>query len=471
MTYSYKEEVQKHFEAIAYDHDCWRQRNRYYYRDIERLCRFLIPPRSRVLEIGSGDGDLLASVEPAVGVGVDLSPSMVALARERHPHLQFFCQDAERLELEGEPFDYILLVGVLGYLADIQTVLAGLAPLCHPRTRIIAVFHNYLWEPVLRLGERIGERVPQPAQNWISDSDLRNFFAVTGFEVVKQGNRLLLPRHLPGSNWVNRYLARLPVLHHLCLTQYMVARPVLAPPASPSCSVVIPARNEAGNIRAAIERMPRLGSHTEILFVEGHSSDDTWAVIEQVRREFGQTWDIKALKQPGKGKADAVRTAFEQASGDILIILDADLTVPPEDLPKFYDVIASGRGEFVNGSRLVYPRSRSAMPWLNTLANKFFSIVFSYLLDQRLKDTLCGTKVLRRDDYLKIAAGRVYFGDFDPFGDFDLLFGAAKLSLRIVEVPIRYRPRTYGQSNIQHFKEGLVLLRMCLFASQKIKFN
>ncbi|BAC90719.1 gll2778 [Gloeobacter violaceus PCC 7421] len=472
--YAFKEEIQKHFEAVAYSQQRWRRRNRYYYADIEALCRFLIPAHSRVLQIGSGNGDLLASLEPAVGLGVDFSPSMVTLAREQHPELQFLCQDAEQLDLEGQTFDYILLVGVLGHLADIQSVLEGLRPCCHRRTRVVAVFHNYLWEPLLRLGERLGERMPQPAQNWLSDTDVRNLFAITGYTVVKQGRRMLLPRRVPlVADWLNRYAARLPLIEHLCLTQYLVARPDFGPqPAAlPTCSVIVPARNEAGNIRAAVERLPALGSHTELLFVEGNSQDDTWQVIGEVAREYGERLDIRVFKQKGKGKGDAVRLAFEQAKGDILMILDADLTVPPEDLPKFYAVIASGRGEFINGSRLIYPRSREAMPWLNTLANKFFGVVFSFLLDQPLKDTLCGTKVLWREDYEKIAAGRAYFGDFDPFGDFDLLFGAAKLNLHIVEVPIRYQPRTYGQSNIAHFREGLVLLRMCLFASQRIKFN
>ncbi len=469
--YSYKEEVQKHFDAIAYGQEHWRRRNRYYYQDIQALCRFLVPSGSRVLELGCGNGDLLAALAPKTGVGVDFSESMVTIASERHPQMRFICQDVEKLDLDEAPFDHIVMAGLIGYIADIQTVLTRLMPYCHARTRIIVTFHNYLWEPLLRLGERIGERTPQPAQNWLSDSDVHNLFDITGYSVIKQGRRLLLPRQIPLlSGWLNRYLARLPIVEHLCLTQYVIARPApVRSPTAPTCSVIVPARNEAGNIRAAVERMPRMGSHTEIIFVEGHSSDATWSVIEQVQRDAGG-WDIRTLKQTGKGKGDAVRAAFAEAKGDILMILDADLTVAPEDLLKFFEAIASGRGEFINGSRLIYPRSRSAMPWLNTLANKFFGAVFSYLLDQRLKDTLCGTKVLWRTDYEKIAAGRAYFGDFDPFGDFDLLFGAAKLNIQIVEVPIRYQPRTYGQSNIRHFREGMVLLGMCAFASRKIKF-
>jgi glycosyltransferase involved in cell wall biosynthesis len=234
--------------------------------------------------------------------------------------------------------------------------------------------------------------------------------------------------------------------------------------------VIIPARNEAGNIAAAVARLPQLGAHTEIIFVEGHSRDQTWEAIQAVVQGYQGPFTLKAFQQTGRGKADAVRLGYAQATGDMLLILDADLTVPPEDLPHFVEVLATGHGEFANGSRLVYPRSKTAMPWLNTLANKIFALMFSFLLEQPLKDTLCGTKVLWRSDYDRIAAGRSYFGDFDPFGDFDLLFGAAKLNLHIVEVPIRYQPRTYGSSNIAHFREGLVLLKMCLYASRKLKF-
>lgn len=473
------ETLRGYFEGIAPELDRWRDRNAYYYRDLERLHQFLIPPNSRVLEIGCGTGDLLRSVAPAVGVGVDFAAAAVAIAQQKSPQLHFYCLAAEQIEPaafapEHRSFDYIVLSGVLGYLSDIQAVLQRLQRFCTPQTRLLLSFHNYLWEPALSAAEAIGQRRPQPPQNWLSMDDVVNLLSITGYRPLKRGRRFLLPKRLLGLGpWVNRYLGPLPGLKHLCLTNFVVARlePGLfesAPP--PTCSVVIPARNEAGNIRDAVSRLPQLGAHTEVIFVEGHSSDQTWAEIQALVGEYAGPFTLKAYQQQGKGKADAVRLGFAEASGDILMILDADLTVPPEDLPHFVEVIASGRGEFVNGSRLVYPRSRHAMPWLNTLANKFFAQMFSFLLEQPLKDTLCGTKVLRRQDYQRIAEGRRYFGDFDPFGDFDLLFGAAKLNLDLVEVPIRYQPRTYGQSNIAHVKEGMVLLRMCLYASRKLKF-
>ncbi|EDX86169.1 Methyltransferase domain family [Synechococcus sp. PCC 7335] len=485
-----------HFDQVAPALDHWHAVNRYYYQDLVRLHRFLIPAGARVLAIGCGTGDLLAAIEPGVGVGIDISPTTINIAQRNHPSLRFYCADAETLSPEKigyaldspikgfinqpQTFDYIICANSASYFSDVQTAFSRLKPFCNAQTRLIVTFHNYLWEPILKLGEAIGQRCPQPPQNWLSMDDVVNLLAITGYIPLKRGRRFLMPRNVPGLSYlINRYVAPLPVVKHLCLTNFVVARPdfrgipaaeLRSKNKTPTCSVVIPARNEAGNIESAIARMPQLGSQTEIIFVEGHSTDETWKAIRSIERNYHGPFTIKTFQQTGKGKADAVRLGFAKATGDVLMILDADLTVPPEDLPHFFEAIASGQGEFINGSRLLYPRSKKAMPWLNTLANKTFALMFSFLLEQSLKDTLCGTKVLWRKDYERLAAGRSYFGDFDPFGDFDLLFGAAKLNLHLVEVPIRYQPRTYGSSNIAHVKEGLVLLRMCAYASRKLKF-
>lgn len=473
----FKQDLRAYFDRIAPELDRWSCRNRYYYSDLARLHQFMIPAGSRVLEIGCGTGDLLYATAPDLGVGIDFAQAVAAIAREKYPHLHIYSLDAETLDPaqlapDHRQFDYIVLSGVLGYLGDIQAVLQRLQPFCQPHTRLILTFHNHLWEPLLGLAERVGQRRPQPPQNWLGMNDVANLLTVTGYRPLKRGSRFLWPKYIPGvAGFINRWLAPLPLVKHLCLTTFIVARPEAKPVNDePTCSVIIPARNEAGNIAAAVARLPQLGAHTEVVFVEGHSSDRTWEVIQDLLQTYQGNFTLKALQQRGRGKADAVRLGFDQARGDILLILDADLTVPPEDLPHFVEVLASGRGEFANGSRLVYPRSKTAMPWLNTVANKIFALLFSFLLEQPLKDTLCGTKVLWRRDYHRIAAGRSYFGDFDPFGDFDLLFGAAKLNLHIVEVPIRYQPRTYGSSNIAHVREGLILLKMCLYASRKLKF-
>jgi SAM-dependent methyltransferase len=453
----------------------FRRRNRAYHEDLARLHQLLVGQGLRVLEIGCGLGDLLAGVQPALGVGVELDPELAAAAQQRHPQLRIVCADAETITPasigEVEPFDVILLPNTLNTLQDVQGVLERLEAFCHPRTRLVVSFHNWLWQPLLKAGEAVGLRQPQPPESWLTPRDVTNLLDLAGWEVLKAGHRCLLPRRIPLlTPLANRWLSQLPVLEQFGFTHWLVARPARQQPCDPSVSVVIPARNEAGNIAAAIERLPQLGRATEVIFVEGHSSDDTWARIEQVCNDYTGPFQLKRFRQSGKGKADAVWLGFEQAEGEILMILDADLTVRPEDLPRFVQAMADGRGEFVNGCRLVYPRSHAAMPPLNTAANRFFAATFSWLLRQRLKDTLCGTKVIWKHDYERLKAGRSYFGNFDPFGDFDLLFGASKLNLKIVEVPVRYQERIYGSSNIAHVKEGLVLARMCAYAARKLRF-
>ena len=453
----------------------FRQRNRAYYDDLERLHRLLVPTGQRVLEIGCGMGDLLAGLNPGHGVGIELEPELAKAAQRRHPQLRILAADAETISPssigESEPFDVILLPNTLNTLGDVQGVLERLEAFCHPRTRLVVSFHNWLWQPLLKAAEQLGQRQPQPPESWLTPRDVANLLDLAGWEVLKEGHRCLLPRRLPLlTPLANRWLSQLPGLEQLGLTHWMVARPGRQERQDPSVSVVIPARNEAGNIAPAIERLPELGRFTEVLFVEGHSTDDTWAEIERVCANYQGPLRLRKFRQSGKGKADAVWLGFEQAEGDVLMILDADLTVRPEDLPRFAQAMADGRGEFVNGCRLVYPRSWDAMPPLNTAANRLFAAVFSWLLRQRLKDTLCGTKVIWKHDYERLKAGRSYFGDFDPFGDFDLLFGASKLNLKIVEVPVRYQERSYGSSNIAHVKEGLILARMCLYAARKLRF-
>lgn len=446
----------------------------YYQHLLARFYRFLIPPGKQVLELGCGHGDLLAALEPSCGVGVDFSEVMVAAAAAKHPAQHFIRCDAGGLPLSAT-FDVIILSDLVNDLWDLQAVLENIRPLCHSGTRIILNFYNPLWNIPLKMVKRLGKGADTLEQNWFSPHDVENLLDLAGFEVIKSHARILLPIKFGYlANFLNRFLVHLPMFRWFGLTYFIVARPLPEPsgPAKeklPSVSVLVPARNEAGNIENILKRVPRLGSWTEIIFVEGHSTDDTWTVIEKAIPKFpGQ--NCRLLRQSGRGKGDAVRLGFEKATGDILMILDADLTVPPEDLPRFVDALVLGKGEFINGVRLVYPMEDRAMRFLNILGNKFFSLAFSYLLGQPIKDTLCGTKVLYHKDYRTIAANRNYFGDFDPFGDFDLLFGAAKLNLKIAEMPIRYRFRTYGDTNISRWKHGWLLLKMVVFAARKIKF-
>ncbi|MBI4325316.1 MAG: glycosyltransferase [Chloroflexi bacterium] len=446
-----------------------REQNRHYHRLLQDYYAFLVPPGLRVLEVGCGLGDLLAAVKPARGLGLDFSPAMIDLARQRHPNLEFQVAEAGQFSNE-ETFDYIILSDLVNDLPDVQLLLERLRASAHPRTRLVLNFFNNLWRPVLAVAEALGAKSPGLPQNWLSSGDMKNLLHLAGWEIIKTETRILWPLHTPGlAAFLNRWLA--PLFSSCCLTVFKVAR--LRPEHDPArhftCSVVIPARNEAGNIEAAVQRVPELGRGTEIIFIEGHSQDETWAEIQRVAAQYPER-KIKVLKQQSRGKGGAVREAFAAAQGDLLFILDADLTMPPEQLPKFYEVARSGAAEFVNGVRLVYPMEQEAMQFLNMVANKLFGLAFSWLLGQPIKDTLCGTKVLFRADYEEIARHRAFFGDFDPFGDFDLLFGAAKLNLRIVDLPIRYQARTYGETNIQRWRHGWLLLRMVVFAATRLKF-
>lgn len=468
----YSNAVKKHFDTFAPKREYYQQKNHYYHQSLRRLCSFFVPKSASVLQFGSGTGDLLASLQPKKGVGIDISGEMVKIARKKHRSLLFRQGDVQTSSVSSK-FEYIILTDLIGHLGDVQKSFENIKKMSNADTRIVITYYNFLWEPLVILAEKLGLKMPNPTQNWLSLTDIQNLLGLANLEVVKKGNYLLLPIFIPiVSTLVNKYLARLPIIKQLCLVQYVVARVRPAESAKNfKVSIIIPARNEAGNIEAAVKRTPKLGKWDELIFVEGNSSDDTKKEIKRVIQKYQKERNLVLIDQgKGRGKGDAVRKGFAKARGDILMILDADLTMPPEELPKYYTIISSGIGEFVMGSRLVYPMENQAMRFLNIIGNKFFSLAFSFLLDQKIKDTLCGTKVLFKKHYQQIVKNRSYFGDFDPFGDFDLIFGAAKLNLKIVEVPIRYKARTYGETNISRFKHGFLLLKMVIFASRKIKF-
>ena len=470
MAETNREKIHSYFENLANRRERWMRRNRFYHRILSRHFRQIIPEGSTVIELGCGTGDLLHSVKPSVGVGVDFSGNMISIAREKYPDLTFILGDAHDYQSDIR-FDYVIMSDLLSSLWDIQQVIRNLSGFIHPRTKLIISSYNYVWEPVLRFGEWIGLKARQPLQSWLTVKDIQGLLNLEGFEVVRVERKLWIPKYIPLLNEVfNVFLANLPGLNSLGLVNLITARPVIRASQDFSVSIVVPARNEMGNIENAIRRTPAFGLSQEFIFIEGNSGDQTWEEILRVQKAYPDK-NIKAMKQSGKGKGNAVREAFEEATGDILMILDADLTTPPEDMPKFYQALASNRGEFINGCRLVYPMEKEAMRFLNYLANKFFGWFFSYLLGQRLKDTLCGTKVLFKTDYELIKSNRKYFGEFDPFGDFDLLFGAARLNLKITEVIVRYRDREYGSTQISRFRHGLLLIRMSLFAARKIKFK
>jgi len=447
---------------------------RHYRSFLAHYYRLIIPIDASILEVGCGSGELLAQLPHRDVTGVDISKKQIAAAQKRMPYGTFYVQAGEYLNISRK-FDYIILSDTINQAADVQILFSALKRHAHSYTRLVLNFYSSLWRPVLTLANFLGLRVKSPPSNWLATKDVKNLLELADWQYIKMQPRILIPIRCFGIDYLmNRFLA--PLLPFLCLSVFCFARP------NPdkcgfderggreySVSVIIPARNEAGNIEDAVLRTPELGSETEIVFVEGHSKDNTWDEIKRIQTKYANR-KIKILQQSGKGKGNAVREGFEAASGDMLMILDADLTMPPEDLPKFYQVLASGRAEFANGVRLVYPMHEQAMRFINMCGNKMFSILFTWLLNQSVKDTLCGTKVILKNDYDKISANRSYFGDFDPFGDFDLLFGAGKLNLKIVDIPIRYHQRTYGDTNIQRWSHGWLLIKMVWFAARKLKF-
>jgi YD repeat-containing protein len=474
------EDVRRFYEENHDGIERAREAHRYYYDYLGRILRHRVPKGLRVLDLGCGSGHLLASLNPSRGVGIDVSSRAIGLAQRLHGGdlLEFIegdLSDPAVLAKAGGPFDVILLVNVVTHLTDVQRALERLHPLCHARTRLMIYSYSRLWQPVLRLAELLGLKYEQPPEAWLPPEEIRGMLHLADFEIVRRDLQIVAPAGIPVlSDLLNRYLGPLPIANLFSLVFGFIARPAphrarLPLPERPTLSVIVPCRNEAGHIRPMVERLPDLGQGSEYLFVEGNSTDDTEAVIRQVVAEYPER-PFRFLKQTGKGKGDAVRLGFAQAKGDILLILDSDLGVAPEDIPKFKDALVRGKAEIANGSRMVYPMEGRAMRFLNLLANKSFALLFTWLLGQQVRDTLCGTKALLRSDYETIAANRSYFGDFDPFGDFDLLFGAARLNMRIVDVAVRYHERTYGETNISRFRHGLLLLRMSLFAARKLKF-
>jgi SAM-dependent methyltransferase len=467
-------EIAKAFDAMAKTRKQWRERNSYYYERDLAYTQFLVPEGLDVIEIGCGGGALLGGLKPRRGVGVDISGEMIAIAKSDYPDLEFVHADAEApgaLDQLGV-FDVVLISDTVGMLEDIASFFRKLKPLLKPETRIIVAYYSRMWEPLLQLATKLGMRMPTPEQSWLSTKDIMGMMEYGDLEPLHRDWRILAPRELLGMGaLINKYIAPLPGIRRLCLRNYVVGRPAPSqnqPVAAPSCSVLVPCRNERGNVENAVKRLPHFAPNMEIIFIEGHSADGTYEECLRVQAAYPDR-NIKVFKQTGKGKGDAMKLGFASATGDIVLILDSDLTVRPEDMPKFYHLLATRRGEFVNGTRLVYPRQEAAMRGLNYLGNRFFAGLFSYLLNQRLTDTLCGTKAMWRVDYERLAANRKYFGDFDPFGDFDMLLGAAKMNLKIVELPVRYYAREYGEPQISRFRDGMILLRMSAFAWNKLK--
>jgi SAM-dependent methyltransferase len=469
---SQNERNRQHQSRIASTRATWIRKNKYYYDCLKRILRHIVEPGKRILNIRSGTGLLLDALEPAQGVGVEISREMIEVARAAYPRFTYHQSFSEEFESK-EKFDYILLCDV-GDIADIQKTFLRLHSACERHTRIVIYSYNDLWEPLIALAQKLHLKVPQTEQNWLSESDLIGMLNLSGFEWLKTYRTALCPKYIPLlSALLNKAVAKLPFLGRLCMIEVLVARPKPKPVdvSSVSVSVIVPCKNERGNIQSAVTRTPELGGATELIFCDDQSTDGTSDEIRRLQRLYPER-NIRLVEGPGICKSKNVWTGFEAATGDIVLILDADLTVMPEELPYFIGAITSGACEFVNGSRLVYPVPKAAMKGANLIGNKLFSAVFSYLLGQRIKDTLCGTKVLWRSDWERIRPMIGTWGTMDRWGDYELLFGASKLNLRILDQPVHYQERVYGVTKMTKvFRNGLVMLKMCAHGFRKLRMS
>jgi hypothetical protein len=467
-----------HLAKIAARREGWINRNKYYYELLTRLLRFLVEPHKTVLSVRCGVGNVLAVVQPNKAKGVDICTEIVEIAKQQNPSFEFAVAFPDKEEFRhvfgpDEKFDYILFNDI-GDTVDVLQAFRNLAPLCQRHTRVLITNYNHLWEPLVTFAEWLGMKVPRTEQNWLSTADIRNLLKLAGFEALETHRIVLFPKYVPLlSSFLNHFCARLPFLSKLCMTQVVVARllprPVL--PEQFSVSVIIPCKNEKGNIEDAVRRIPALAGRTEIIFCDDQSTDGTAEEVLRVKSLYPEK-QIRLEHGPGVCKSRNVWTGFNAATGNVLMILDADLTTIPEELPYFIDVIASGQAEFVNGSRLIYPIPKGAMNGANMLGNKFFSVAFTYLLGQRVKDTLCGTKVLWRTDWERIKPMLGTWGIEDRWGDYELLFGAAKLNLKIIDLPVHYQERIYGSTKMTKvFRNGLVMLKMCWHGFLKLKLG
>ncbi|MCR4336927.1 MAG: bifunctional class I SAM-dependent methyltransferase/glycosyltransferase family 2 protein [Candidatus Omnitrophica bacterium] len=459
-----KEFVRAHFDSIAHDYDKWKKKNAYYYQNVKAFVTRNVRPGSRVLEVGCGTGEVLASIKPSYGVGIDISPEMIQRATEKFPQYKFFAGPVEEFSTE-EKFDFIVMVDVVDHVYDVMDVFQSLLRLCHAETKIILTTINPWWDPILSFMEKFGAKMPEGPHNFLEIDDIKRIIELVNFSVNYSGYLLLFPKYIPILSYLaNTIGVRLPGIRKLSSAQYMVIQPTPSPSTNLGlgCSVIIPCYNEEGNIEKGIRRIPSMGKHTEIIVVNDGSKDRTADVVKGLQKEFSNLRLIEYF--PNHGKGYAVDQGFKAATQEVVMILDADLSVPPEELPRFFVPLNQARCQFVNGTRMVYPMEKQAMRTLNLFGNKIFGMIMGFITNQYLTDTLCGTKAFYKKDYQYISMG------FDRWGDFDLLFGAAKLGNKILEIPVHYKSRTAGDSKMKTFQHALHLLGACIRGFKELVF-
>jgi len=457
-----KHEVEAFFDKLAPSYDQWKAKNDYYYNMMKSFLARMIPPGSRVLDIGCATGQILAAAQPNRGVGVDISGEMVKIASKKYPHYTFIHSSIEELQLD-EKFDYIIMVDFIDQVYDVQRIFESLWRFCLPHTRIILTTVNPYWEPFLYLWERLGWKTPEVPHNFLDKGIITRLADMLDFTVSYSGFMLLMPVRIPLISYLaNSVGVRIGGLNRLSFVQYMIIQPTVKNTTSLGlgCSVIIPCYNEQDNIEEAIKRIPLMGKKTEIVVVNDGSQDQTADKVRALQKDYP---DLRLIDyKPNHGKGYAVRKGFEEATQEILMILDADFSTPPEELPRFFEPLNKGLCQFVNGTRMVYPMEKQAMRFFNLLGNKLFGYIMSFITQQKLTDTLCGTKAFYKFDLKRIKWA------LDKWGDFDILFGCAKAGCKFMEVPVHYKTRISGESKMKAFRHGFHLLRACFLGFREL---
>ena len=474
----WKETLKSYYSQISTHHAFYEKFNSYFYSYRRYILKKLIPDNMSVLELGCGTGDNLASLSLRKGVGVDISPAMITIAEKKFPGLNFICADADELTPsslgdEIPDIDYIYAINLMVQVPDIYSTLKNISKLMQPKTRLVLLDYSYYWDPLIRLYAYLSNKIPGIKQNRIHCSDYRQFFSNSGFKVIRHSQEMIFPFYIPFfSNFINRIFRLLPLINKLGMIRTFVLSRQIPAPEIPemSCSVIIPCKNEEQNVELILPRMPKMGKKTEIVFIDDQSTDQTWEKMLKQKDLFKDRFDVKVIKGPGKGKGAACREGFDTASGDVFMILDADMTVAPETLPDFFNILQKGYAEFVNGSRQVYRMEEKSMKFMNKIGNNFFSCLFSWLMETTIYDTLCGTKAWLKRDYPKILETRKLLEETDIWGDYDLLFTASKYNLSLTEYPVHYFERQHGVTKMtKRFRNGFIMLRCCWKAFKILK--
>lgn len=448
-------------------------RHRYYYTQIQRLLKFLIPPGKSILYFGCYREDVIYSLDASSSVVIneEVDERISKNKSVEFVHCKYHLYNPQ------QEYDYIILDTVIGKTENINLLLRNISSACSSHTRIIIHQENYLWRPLLNFAASFGLKKQEKTQNWLSIKDVETYLETAGFESTRVYKKNIFPLKAGFLGPIlNHFFSTIPVLDFLKLDQFIVGRfnkPFTQLKSSSSLSICLTVKDEEHNIEPIVSSLPVLCENQEILFVEGNSTDNTAKEIERMKMLFPHK-NIRLIKQPGKGQGDAIHTGFKEAKGEIIILYEGDGTSEPYDIQYFYEAIEAGRFEFIEGSRFVYPLSHKCMPLANKIGNVVFAKWFSFFLNQRTTDVLSGIKAIRKKDYEKIYNTWGFLGIPDPFGDFELLFGSARYGLKIGEIPIRYKPRVFGESKTSVFKHGWYLLKMAftgyfIFRNSKVR--